>query len=177
MTDLHTMTAAELTSYYNQLATKSIKTGSYSKAVLIQMVTAMEADILAKAPAEDEEAAPAVEPKVLPMTAAAKRATSPVKISKATKAVSKATKKSDEKPAKAAKAKADKAPARKPTDPMPKRHTDARTLREICEELGVNQKIARAKLRRANIVALPGKRWEFDAAGAVEVIALLTPKK
>ena len=45
MTDLRTMTAAELTARYNDLASKSVKKGSYPKTKLIKMIEALEPEI------------------------------------------------------------------------------------------------------------------------------------
>ncbi len=87
---------------------------------------------------------------VLPMTAAAKRATSPVKISKATKATTKAMK---AKPADAS----PKVTVAKPDAKPAKR--DTFTSVDLAAEKGINAKTLRARIRR-NIA-----KWEPLFAG------------
>ena len=89
---------------------------------------------------------------VLPMTAAAKRATSPVKISKATKAMRATTKPADASP-KAVK----KVTVAKPAKPAAKR--DTFTSVDLAAEKGINAKTLRARIRR-NIA-----KWEPLFAG------------
>lgn len=89
---------------------------------------------------------------VLPMTAAAKRATSPVKISKATKAITKAmraTKPADASP-KAVK---------KVTVAKPDAKRDTFTSVDLAAEKGINAKTLRARIRR-NLA-----KWEPLFAG------------
>ena len=97
---------------------------------------------------------------VLPMTAAAKRATSPVKISKATKATTKAmratTKPADASP-KAVKKVTVAKPDAKPAKPAAKR--DTFTSVDLATEKGINAKTLRARIRR-NIA-----KWEPLFAG------------
>ena len=50
------------------------------------------------------------------------------------------------------------------------------TLKSICEELGLNPAAARRKLRAKFSKAEGDFRWEFDAAGKAEVVAILTAK-
>ena len=78
----------------------------------------------------------------LPMTAAAKRATSPVKISKATKAITKAM----------------RAASTKPADASPVKR-DTFTSVDLAAEKGINAKTLRARIRR-NIA-----KWEPLFAG------------
>ncbi len=96
---------------------------------------------------------------VLPMTAAAKRATSPVKISKATKATTKAmraTKPADASP-KAVKKVTVAKPDAKPAKPAAKR--DTFTSVDLAAEKGINAKTLRARIRR-NLA-----KWEPLFAG------------
>lgn len=86
---------------------------------------------------------------VLPMTAAAKRATSPVKISKATKATTKAMR--------AKPADASPQAVAKPAKPAAKR--DTFTSVDLAAEKGINAKTLRARIRR-NIA-----KWEPLFAG------------
>lgn len=90
---------------------------------------------------------------VLPMTAAAKRATSPVKISKATKAMRAAT----TKPADASPKAVKKVTVAKPAKPAAKR--DTFTSVDLAAEKGINAKTLRARIRR-NIA-----KWEPLFAG------------
>ena len=95
---------------------------------------------------------------VLPMTAAAKRATSPVKISKATKATTKAMRAATTKPApKAVKKVTVAKPDAKPAKPAAKR--DTFTSVDLAAEKGINAKTLRARIRR-NIA-----KWEPLFAG------------
>ena len=89
----------------------------------------------------------------LPMTSAAKRATSPVKISKATKAT---TKPADASP-KAVKKVTVAKPDAKPAKPAAKR--DTFTSVDLAAEKGINAKTLRARIRR-NIA-----KWEPLFAG------------
>ncbi len=50
------------------------------------------------------------------------------------------------------------------------------TLKSICEELGMNPAAARRKLRSKFSKAEGDFRWEFDADGKAEVVAILTAK-
>ena len=95
---------------------------------------------------------------VLPMTAAAKRATSPVKISKATKATTKAMRAApaDASP-KAVKKVTVAKPDAKPAKPAAKR--DTFTSVDLAAEKGINAKTLRARIRR-NIA-----KWEPLFAG------------
>lgn len=88
---------------------------------------------------------------VLPMTAAAKRATSPVKISKATKAATKAMKKPADASPKA------KVTVAKPAKPAATKGTF--TSVNLAAEKGINAKTLRARIRR-NIA-----KWEPLFAG------------
>lgn len=92
---------------------------------------------------------------VLPMTAAAKRATSPVKISKATKAVSKAMR---AKPADASPKAVKKVTVAKP-DAKPAAKRDTFTSVDLAAEKGINAKTLRARIRR-NLA-----KWEPLFAG------------
>ena len=87
---------------------------------------------------------------VLPMTAAAKRATSPVKISKATKATTKAMRAATTKPA-------DASPKAVKKVTVAKR--DTFTPVDLAAEKGINAKTLRARIRR-NIA-----KWEPLFAG------------
>lgn len=93
-------------------------------------------------------------PAVLPMTAAAKRATSPVKISKATKAIVKAmrAKSADASPKAVA-----KVTDAKPAKPAPTKGIF--TSVDLAAEKGINAKTLRARIRR-NIA-----KWEPLFAG------------
>lgn len=95
---------------------------------------------------------------VLPMTAAAKRATSPVKISKATKAVSKAMR---AKPADASPKAVKKVTVAKP-DAKPAKPAATKgvfTSVDLAAEKGINAKTLRARIRR-NLA-----KWEPLFAG------------
>lgn len=89
---------------------------------------------------------------VLPMTAAAKRATSPVKISKATKATTKAMR-ATTKPADASPKAVKKVTVAKPAK------RDTFTSVDLAAEKGINAKTLRARIRR-NIA-----KWEPLFAG------------
>lgn len=95
----------------------------------------------------------------LPMTAAAKRATSPVKVTKSTKAATKALRAASTKPADASpKAKVTVAkPDAKPAKPAAKR--DTFTSVDLAAEKGINAKTLRARIRR-NLA-----KWEPLFAG------------
>ena len=93
----------------------------------------------------------------LPMTAAAKRATSPVKISKATKATTKAMRAATTKPADASPKAVKKVTVAKPAKPAAKR--DTFTSVDLAAEKGINAKTLRARIRR-NIA-----KWEPLFAG------------
>lgn len=94
---------------------------------------------------------------VLPMTAAAKRATSPVKISKATKATTKAMRAATTKPADASPKAVKKVTVAKPDAKPAKR--DTFTSVDLAAEKGINAKTLRARIRR-NIA-----KWEPLFAG------------
>lgn len=95
---------------------------------------------------------------VLPMTAAAKRATSPVKISKATKATTKAMRAASTKPADASPKAVKKVTVAKP-DAKPAAPKGIFTSVDLAAEKGINAKTLRARIRR-NIA-----KWEPLFAG------------
>ena len=97
----------------------------------------------------------------LPMTAAAKRATSPVKISKATKATTKAMRAASTKPADASPKAVAKVTVAKP-DAKPAKPAATKgvfTSVDLAAEKGINAKTLRARIRR-NLA-----KWEPLFAG------------
>lgn len=94
---------------------------------------------------------------VLPMTAAAKRATSPVKISKSTKAATKALRERNAKPADASPKAVKKVTVAKPAKPAATKVVF--TSVDLAAEKGINAKTLRARIRR-NLA-----KWEPLFAG------------
>lgn len=94
---------------------------------------------------------------VLPMTAAAKRATSPVKVTKSTKAATKALRAASTKPADASPKAVKKVTVAKPAKPAAAKGTF--TSVDLAAEKGINAKTLRARIRR-NLA-----KWEPLFAG------------